>query len=676
MKVLKSLHKITSDHSLAFETKIERLLTLGSETFGLPLGIVSEIKDNVYTVKHCVSPDNSLSAGMQFDFENTFCVHTLAANQPVSFHYAKESAIANHPCYTQFKLESYIGAPLLVEGKLFGTLNFSSSELKDQPFSENEHELIDLLALWIGNEIGRNNSLSKNRKQQIILEEMGQLAGVGAWEVDLVNEQVYWSDVTRKIHEVDNDYQPDVASGINFYKEGENRQRITKCFEGAVQTGGSFNGEFEIITAKGNTKWIATQGRAEIENGQCVRVFGAFQDISKQVFYREQLQQRHKELSLALKARSMFLANMSHEIRTPMNGVLGMLQIIDTQNFSEQQTKHLSLAKESAVSLLNLINDILDFTKVDSGQLSLETIEFDINHVIESCVHVFSPNIREKSLVLQLQLDATKGKIALGDPTRVRQICSNLISNAIKFTQKGSISISTDIDLDQDQQSHLIIKIADSGIGMSQMQLKNLFKPFNQGDVSTTRKYGGTGLGLAISKNLAVLMDGDITIHSELGVGSTFTVQLKLAISENIESIDDKQTDSVKPLSLGGKRILVVEDNEINQIVVGEMLKHVGVEVEYASDGMQAIDKLMESSMTGKEFCLVLMDCQMPIMDGYEATQNIRKMQTSFTHIPIIALTANAMMGEKEKCLDSGMNDFLSKPLDSDLLYAQLQKYI
>lgn len=679
---LKGLYKITSDSNLSFAQKMDALLQLGVRYFQLDFGIISEIKDDIYTVCHVVSPNGTPAIGTTFPVNDTYCVHTLAANQAISFHHAGKSHIAQHPCYENFGLESYIGAPLSVEGKRIGTINFSASTPRMVPFSEEQHDFIELLSHWVGNEMARyekiyllQNQQKKMERQQKILEQMGQLAGAGAWEVDLVNEQVYWSQVTKQIHEVPTDYQPELATAIRFYKEGESRERIAKLVARVVEEGGHFSGEFEIVTHKGNVKWVASKGRAELDNGQCVRLIGAFQDITEQVDSREQLENRHRELSLALEARSLFLANMSHEIRTPINGVLGMLQILESSSLTQEQQRFLGLAKDSARSLLGIINDILDFTKVDSGKLNLEKVPVNINQLLNNCIDIFAPRIKDKSIEVNKEFQATDNIIAITDPTRLRQICSNLVSNAIKFTHQGQVRIRTQLNILEENKTMLVLEVQDTGIGITQEQLSHLFLPFSQADVSTTRKFGGAGLGLSITKNLCELMNGDVTVESTPNIGSIFTATIETELQSAVQHTTEDVDSPLKGNSLEHLRILIVEDNEINQVVVGEMLKEQKIEFNIACDGLEALALLQHEAKHKRYYSLILMDCQMPNMDGYEATRQIRQLPPPIATIPIIALTANALADEKEKCFACGMNHYLTKPIEQALLYSTLKKF-
>lgn len=682
MHNLKQLYQITSDNRLSDSEKMVSLLKMGADYFQLELGIISEINDDIYTVRYAISPDNSLLAGTTFNVAETYCLHTLATNQALSFYHAGKSRIAQHPCYTNFGLESYIGAPLIVEGRRFGTINFSASAPRSKPFSDEEHDFIELLSHWIGNEIARHEKIELLQaqqkamaRQQDILEQMGQVANVGAWELDLASEKLFWSTETKKIHEVDDGFEPTIESGLDFYKPGENQRRITSLLKGIVEKGGHFSGEFEIITQRGTEKWVAVKGKAELDNGRCVRLVGAFQDITAQVNNRVELESRHKELSLALEARSLFLANMSHEIRTPINGVLGMLQILESSPLNPKQQRFLGLAKDSATSLLGIISDILDFTKIDSDKLTLEEVPIDLNQLLNNCVEIFNPRAQDKSIKLVRKFELTDKFFAVSDPTRLRQICSNLLSNAIKFTHQGQVDITTQITRKDNNRAMLTILVEDSGVGINEEQLAQLFSPFNQADASTTRKFGGTGLGLSITRKLCQLMGGDVSVESTPDAGSKFKASINLGIVEASELTSTTSAVQTTEMDLSHLRILIVEDNEINQVVIGEMLKQRHIVFDIVKDGIEALAILKHGIKFGHEYSIILMDCQMPNMDGYQATQHIRQLPAPVNSIPIIALTANAMSDEREKCFASGMNEYLSKPIEQTKLFSMIEKF-
>ena len=400
---------------------------------------------------------------------------------------------------------------------------------------------------------------------------------------------------------------------------------------------------------------------------------------------KDELKSQKQDLKLAaIKAqeanviKSEFLANMSHEIRTPMNGVIGMINVLLGTILNEKQFKYANTVKNSAESLLAIINDILDFSKVEAGMLEIEEIDFNLSSLIDEIGNTMLFRAEEKGLNLNVPILSNNSKWYMGDAGRIRQVITNLVSNAIKFTEQGGVAINLTIEENNTVTSKIRFEISDSGIGLSEEQQSNLFERFSQADGSTTRKYGGTGLGLSISKQLVELMGGQIGIVSTLGDGSTFWFILTLKntidnFSYNEKSYIPNKNRSSKPLLTKlpqfNATILLVEDNFTNQMVAQCMLEEFGIHPELAINGKEAIEKLEQ-----KPYDLIFMDCQMPVLDGYATTQYIRDPQSSIYNptIPIIAMTANTMRGDREKCIAVGMSDFIPKPVNQEVLMQAL----
>ncbi len=387
--------------------------------------------------------------------------------------------------------------------------------------------------------------------------------------------------------------------------------------------------------------------------GLCIVAFGAFIWV---VLLRRQVRKQTGALERVNEAKSQFLANMSHEIRTPMNGVLGMIRILLDTPLNAEQRDYAETAQASAVSLLRLLNEILDLAKVESGRLQLESIAFDLSHLLRQITDLMRPVAAQKGLSLELKLAAITPHAVMGDPTRVRQIISNYISNALKFTHEGKIVVELDWQPPADSAKPGIARmnVQDTGIGMTPDACSRMFQRFEQADISIARRYGGTGLGLAISRSLAELMGGSVGVSSKPGEGSSFWLELPLIAAPHESTPADSKVRG-QATELKGRRILLAEDNRTNQKVASAMLKKMGCEVILAENGVEVLAHID----SGAHFDVILMDCHMPELDGWQTTRRLREQGVK---IPIVALTAAAMADEREACRIAGMDDYLSKP--------------
>ncbi|HEY9096217.1 MAG TPA: ATP-binding protein [Hydrogenophaga sp.] len=503
-------------------------------------------------------------------------------------------------------------------------------------------------------------------------------AGLALWDWQLPSDQVFltarWGEMlgdvcmdgywaTRDLHERTHpDDRPQLKALLHDLLSG----RVTRA-----------QAQFRIRAAEG-WLWIESHGMvAEHDSqGKPLRLMGTHADISARKQVEAESLRARTMAEQASRAKSEFLANISHEVRTPLNAVMGLTRLLMDSPLTEEQRSWLDLMDSSAHALLGLLNDVLDLSRIEAGKLDIENVPYRLHETLEELSTLYAGQAAAKSMTWQLELANDLPDMVEGDPGRLRQVLANLLSNAIKFTPKGGrVGVRARVMTNEHRQRLLQLQVQDTGVGIAKNHQATIFDAFTQADASTARRYGGSGLGLAICAKLTALMGGKIALESELGQGSTFTVTLPLAVSTVINDAPQSAPTELDEMSnardrFAGLKVLVAEDHPVNELLINQLLRRLGCEVRNARDGIQAV-----AQWTKEPVDLVLMDVQMPGNNGLEATRQIREQELRLgrRHTPIVAVTANAMKGDREACLAAGVDGYISKPVSPHALIRTME---
>lgn len=509
-------------------------------------------------------------------------------------------------------------------------------------------------------------------------------AQMGVWDYDPVKNKLHWDKQQFKLFDVlEDEFTGSFESWKNCIHPEDLETAANQSLD-ALKNSNTFNSEFRIILRNGEIRHI--QGLANVirdENNVATRMIGVNYDISNFKNTQISLQKEKERADIANQAKSQFLATMSHEIRTPLNGIIGLSSIAMQQPMSKELDEYLKLIHQSSSSLLRILNEILDFSKLEVQQLKIQNAPFQLEKIFNEAKGLFTPSAKIKNIFLHLELDSAIENCLIGDEIRIKQVLFNLIGNAIKFTSQGGITIQTKLNRTVDDYVDFSVTVKDTGIGINREDIPKIMRPFEQADSSFSRKYGGTGLGLSISQQLLKLMESSLQIDSELGQGTSMHFHLWLKKTNDIEKktleippmplppIRDSRSGNLASIvNLNRKKILVVDDNPTNTTLMLKLIEFANGQSFSCNNGIECLEFLKKNTVD-----LILMDIQMPIMDGFEATREIRKLDM-FKTIPIIGVSAGITLESRETSISSGMNTFIPKPIDLGLFLENIHELL
>ncbi len=538
---------------------------------------------------------------------------------------------------------------------------------------------LETIALQVG-KLTQANALSRQMlhasEERLALAIQG--SNIGLWDWNLVDNHVHFSrEWAEMLGYTQADLAPNAQTLIGLLHPDDGIRfgnAIGAHFSARSES--TFVAEVRLRCKDGQFKWIEFKGRVVQydDTGEPVRATGISADISARKSWEQAMAEAREAAEAASKAKGDFLANMSHEIRTPMNGILGLTELCLSTQLTDEQRSYLDMVHGSARALLTVINDVLDFSKIEANRLDIEHQPFNLPQVLRHALSPLQPKAAQQQLVLASDITPGVADWVVGDAGRLRQVLVNLVGNAVKFTEGGSVHVSVTLaepvtgNLSNTTIQRIRFMVTDTGIGMSEPQLASVFEAFSQADSSISRRFGGTGLGLSISARLVELMGGQLHVRSQLGKGSCFWFDIPLPVGK-APALDTSALDTPLPKGL---QVLVAEDNPVNQVVARKVLEFLGQHVTLVANGVQAVE-----AVTANRYDLVFMDIQMPEMDGFEATRCIRlQEQGTGTRVPIVAMTAHAMEGYRERCVAGGMDGYVTKPVDRKQLVQEMQRLV
>tara|TARA_B100002003_G_scaffold237801_1_gene255322 strand:- start:7937 stop:9925 length:1989 start_codon:yes stop_codon:yes gene_type:complete len=640
MSLTKAVSALFSYHANEEETITEQMLRVLLHYFVVDCVLFCRYQDKVLTVQAGIG-EESISACFNLSDINKFLPEPLSELSIASSKHNQETL-------------HYLCSPVSAACGFQGALYFLNRDtLPEAIRCQQMLSEIEVVTQLFATQVALTETKRLSLKKSESMRSMEKLATIGWWEVDLIQNTIYWSPQTRAIHAVPARFVPDLNTAIEFYPEGEDREKISNAVFNGIYRGESWDLEVKILTYHGEEKWVAALGTAEMVNGQCIRLFGAFQDIDERKRAKLDVEKQRNELELLLNSRNRLLSRISHELRTPVNAVHGMLHTIDVAVPEGNAKEKLAIAKANARRLIRLINDITDFNQVNHEELTLYTSPFSLSSVMSGILLHYRQPFKEKGIRLEHTFKISEDSVN-GDEIRLRQIFTNLLDNALKFTHSGLVKLNVSTFRNKD---NVIIQgsVIDTGIGISDKDIPELFLPFSQTKSFNNLITPGRGLGLSIVKQLCEKMDGHCDVKSEFGKGSEFFFEVSLQASQSGEEPLQLQTTALGEINTEFN-VLLVDDVDTNRLVAEVFLNELGFKSDHATNGKEAVEALSQN-----HYDIIFMDCHMPVMDGFEATQQLRESGTD--NVVIIAMTADVTSENITRCKEAGMDKVILKPL-------------
>ncbi len=653
------------------ERAFDDLTALAAVVCGTPIALFSLVDADRQWFKAKVGIDVAGSSRAI-----AFCAHTILTNEPfVIEDVENDPGFLDNPFATEHGIRFYAGVPLVTpEGHRVGALCVLDRERR--ALSPDQMEALRALGRQAIGQLELRRTFVEMQSVQERLDLAMTAANTGVWDMGVGTSEWYVSAQSLKILGYSEADLPWTREKWLEHMHPEDRARVDPAIQErmADPSTRTWQMEYRSRHRDGSWRWILAQARVVRDNaGKLIRMTGTHIDLTEQKERERVLAAAKVAADEANQAKSDFLANMSHEIRTPMHGILGMSRLLAESALTPEQGEYLEGIETSARSLLALVNDVLDFAKVESGKMELELAPFDLAQLLADLERQYRAAAREKNLEMHVEVDLPGQTHFVGDAHRLRQILINLLGNALKFTRQGSVHLRASRRSRPGQTPVVRLEVTDTGIGIAEDATSALFQPFSQVDTSRARRFEGTGLGLSICRRLTDLMGGQIGVISKPGEGSTFWLEADLPEADATETpMGRAKSDSGSLEVQRSGHVLVVEDNLINQRIMLARLGKLGLQADIAANGREAI-----SAVEHKAYDLVLMDCQMPEMDGYAATRLMRSSALlQVARVPIVAMTANAMPGERERCHEAGMSGFLSKPINEKELVKLIDHWL